>query len=223
MEGPDLAREGDDNYTKNDHDHPENQVRDRPHAVHGCEIKAVPARRMPRLMELIPSPLATAAAWILTVTFGWAVVAKFVRGNSWPSAVTRFGFRGAVAQVIVFAVPMAEAAVVVAFVGGLSRVGGSLTLTLVAAFSAAIVRARMHQGNRLPCGCFGKTHERDYRLLLARNSLLALLAVTVLLGPSSASLEVPEGAEVVPLVLVVVGSLLIAWMGIQTVTSLRRR
>ncbi len=174
-------------------------------------------------MELIPSPLATAAAWVLMATFAWAVVAKFVRGNAWPSAVTRFGFRGAVAQVIVFAVPMAEAAVAVAFIGGLSRVGGSLTLALVAAFSAAIVRARVQHGNRLPCGCFGKTHERDYRLLLARNSLLALLAVAVLLGPSSASLEVPEGAEVVPLVLVVLGSLLIVWMAVQTFASLRRR
>lgn len=174
-------------------------------------------------MELVPSPLAGAAAWILTVTFGWAVVAKFARGKAWPSAVTRFGFDGAIAQVIVFAVPIAEAAVVVAFVGGLSHVGGSLTLALVAAFSAAIVRGRLRQGDRLPCGCFGKTHERDYRLLLARNSMLALLAVAVLLGPPSMSLEVPDGAEIVPLVLVVVGTLLIAWMGIQTFTSLRRR
>ena len=174
-------------------------------------------------MEWVPSPVATIAAWILTLTFAWATVAKFVRGNEWPSAVTRFGFRGAIAQTIVFAVPLAEIAVVVMFFVGALRPGAAFTLALVAMFSAAIVRVRAVKGGRVPCGCFGKSHERDYRLLLARNSALALLAAAVLFGPRDASLRPSADIDVVPLTLAVLGLLLVVWVTVQTTSSFRRR
>ena len=174
-------------------------------------------------MEWVPAPVATLAAWILTLTFAWATVAKFVRGNEWPSAVTRFGFRGWAAQIIVFAVPLAETTVVVLFLVGALRPAAAFTLALVAMFSAAIVRVRMVEGGRVPCGCFGKSHERDYRLLLARNGALALLAAAGLMGPRGASLRPSSEVEVVPLVLAVVGLFLVAWVTVQSSSSFRRR
>ena len=174
-------------------------------------------------MDSIPAPLATVAAWILTITFTWAVAAKFIRGNEWPSAVTAFGFRGASAQAIVFAVPLAETAVVLLFFLGALRAAGALTLALVASFSAAIVRVRMQTGGRVPCGCFGKTRERDHRLLLARNASLAVLAACVLLGPDDASLRPSQPGAVIPIVLAIAGVGLVIWMALQTTSSFRRR
>ena len=174
-------------------------------------------------MEWVSAPIASAAGWILTLTFGWAALAKFIRGDEWPPAVTRFGFRGGVAQTIVFAVPIAEITIVILFVVGAARAGAALTVALVAAFSAAITRARMVSGRRVPCGCFGKSRERDYRLLLARNAALALAAATVLLGPRDVSLAPPEGTEWMPVVLSLVGAGVVAWAAVQTTSALRRR
>ena len=174
-------------------------------------------------MEWVPAPVFTLAAWILTVTFGWAAIAKFVGGPAWPSAVTRFGFRGPAAQIIVFAVPAAEITVVVLFVIGALRPAAALTLALIAAFSAAITRAVVVNGRRVPCGCFGKTTDRDYRLLVLRNGALGVVAALVLAGPPQASLRPPVGADVIPLALALVGAIVVGWAGAQTASALRRR
>lgn len=175
-------------------------------------------------MDWIPSPVATLAAWGLTATFAWAALAKFIRGDAWPKAVTGFGFRGALAQTIVFAVPLAEIAIVALFVAGALRPAGALTLALVAGFSGAIVRARgIGNRKRVPCGCFGGSRDTDYRLLLARNLALAVLAALVLLGPRSASLSFPDDLALLPTALIAIGGLLLVWMTVQTANSLRRR
>jgi len=175
-------------------------------------------------MEWVPSPLATIAAWTLVATFLWAAVAKFVRGNAWPAAIARFGFAGAAARAIAVAVPVAEIVVVALFVAGASRVAAALTLALVASFSAAIVSARMvRKSDKVPCGCFGGSGESDYRLLLARNAALAVLAGVVLLAPRPAGLSAPSEGDLLPATLVVLGGAVLTWMVAQTVSSLRRR
>lgn len=175
-------------------------------------------------MEWVPSPLATVAAWLLTATFGWAVVAKSFDRVAWTSAVTGFGFRGRLAYALVFAVPLAEVAVVGLFLVGSVKAGAALTLALVASFSIAIVRVRAtSQRDKVPCGCFGGTKSADYRLLLGRNAGLACLSAVILLAPRSTSLSLPEGTEIVPTALVVVAAVLLVWMTSQAATSLRRR
>ena len=175
-------------------------------------------------MDWIPAPLATVAAWGLIATFGWAAVAKLVRSDAWPAAVAGFGFEGPAARVVAVAVPVLEGAIVVFLATGVLRLAGALTLTLVAAFSAAIVRVRTAgSSDKVPCGCFGGSGETDYRLLLGRNAALAVLAALVLLGPRSTSLVLPAGTELVPTALVVVAGILLTWVAVQTVSSLRRR
>jgi hypothetical protein len=74
-------------------------------------------------------------------------------------------------------VPVAELAVVATVVVGAPALTSALALGLVASFSAAVVRARVRGGgDAVPCGCFGGSRARDYRLLLARNAALAGLA-----------------------------------------------
>lgn len=175
-------------------------------------------------MEWIPSPLATVAAWALIGTFAWAAAAKFVRGNDWPEAVAGFGFSGVLARAIAVAVPLFEVAIVALFVVGAVRVAAALTLALIAAFSAAIVWSRgTRDGNRVPCGCFGRTRDYDYRLLLLRNAGIAFLAALVLVAKGEVSLAVPAGTDLVPTALVAIAGVLLTWMAVQTASSLRRR
>lgn len=175
-------------------------------------------------MEWVPSPLATVAAWVLTGTFAWAAVAKFVRTDAWPRAVANLGFGGVMARVLMMAVPLAELGIVALFFLGAVRPAAALTLALIASFSAAIVRARAgRKSDRVPCGCFGGDGEYDYRLLLARNGAIATLAGSVLLAPPGVSLAPPAGMDLLPTALVVIAGVLVAWMAAQTSSSLRRR
>ncbi len=174
-------------------------------------------------MEWVPPPLATVAAWGLVATFAWAAIAKIVRGEAWQRAVAAFGLRGSAGRAVALAVPVAEVGIVVLFLTGAVRPAAALTLALVAAFSAAVVRARTtQQRDKVPCGCFGGSGETDYRLLLARNAGLLVLAALILLSPGDASLTLPENAELVPTALVVVGGLLVTWMAVQTASALKR-
>jgi hypothetical protein len=113
------------------------------------------------------------------------------------------------------AVPVLELAVALAILAGMTRPAGALTLALLAGFSLAVLRLRAIEGDRLPCGCFGKTTERDYRLMLLRNSFLTILAAVVVAAPAEMALlegfAAPEGSELLPLVLVVVGLGAAAW------------
>ena len=175
-------------------------------------------------MEWVPSPLATVAAWALTVIFAWAAVAKFIRADAWPRAVTNLGFGGTTARILMMAVPLAELVTVALFALGAAQPAAALTLALIASFSAAIARARVgRKDDRVPCGCFGGDGEYDYRLLLARNGALAVLAGLVLLAPRDVSLTPPGGMEILPTGLVVLAGVLLAWMATQTLSSLRRR
>jgi hypothetical protein len=89
------------------------------------------------------------------------------------------------------------------------KTGAALSLVLLGGFSLAVLRARSRQGDRIPCGCFGRAKERDYRLIIGRNLLLVGVTAVVLLGEESQGLlsggEVPPASDVLPALLAAVG------------------
>jgi hypothetical protein len=155
------------------------------------------------------SALTWLSALALVAVFAWAAVAKMVRYTAWNRALAAYGFDGATRQLAAPFVPTAEiaTAIVLAFVS--VQVGSALSLALLGGFSLAVLRARARRGNRLPCGCFGKTKARDYRLMLLRNGALAALAAVVLLSSETEGLlsgmDVPPAGELLPAVLAAIG------------------
>lgn len=165
---------------------------------------------------------------LLVVTFAWASAAKVLRWRRWRDALARYRLGGALERVALVGVPVAEALVVVLLVMGLVKIGAALVMALISAFSLAVVRARGFEGDRLPCGCFGRATARDYREMLVRNALLAFLAAVVLLiavvaGARNVTLPYPSGGDVVPAALVVAGLAVGVWLLRQVNVSLRRR
>lgn len=157
-------------------------------------------------------PLAAAA---LGLVFAWSGVAKVFRFSRWRAALEGYGLAGT-GPALALAVPVVELGVPALMLSSRTLAGSALALGLLALFSATILRARTVRGNRLPCGCFGGADERDYRMMLARNATLGLLAAVVLVrGRDLQTLEglgAPDAADIVPVVLVVVGVVMIAWL-----------
>lgn len=161
------------------------------------------------------------------VTFGWAAAAKVFRFGSWRGALLRYRLPAPAFAAAAVVVPVAEVAIAVSIVAGLARPGAALTIALLSAFTAAIARARAITGDKVPCGCFGKMTERDYRVVLGRNVLLGMAAAVVLLRAGDHSplegFAAPQAAEIVPAALVVTGIALILWivsqLGSRTSTS----
>jgi hypothetical protein len=166
------------------------------------------------------------SALLLVATFAWAGLAKAFRWRRWRAALSRYRLGPTLERAALLGVPATELAVVVLFVMGEVRIGAALVVALVSAFSIAVVRARGLEGDKLPCGCFGASHSRDYKEMLIRNALLAALAAGVLLlarvGGAGASAP-PARAEIVPALLVAIGIGVGAWVLWQVGTSLRRR
>jgi hypothetical protein len=171
--------------------------------------------------------LAWFACLALVLVFAWSAAAKVLRMKEWREAVPRYRLPGVLTPLTVAGVPVAEAGVVILFLVGASRVAAALTLLLLAAFSMAVMRARRLEGDRLPCGCFGKTKRRDYRVMIVRNAALALLAMPVLLRGSDTSLSegvgAPSASEIVPALLVVIGLALAGWMLWSVTVPSKRR
>ncbi|MDQ3951885.1 MAG: hypothetical protein M3279_02800 [Actinomycetota bacterium] len=159
-------------------------------------------------MLLVPS--------LLGLAFVWAAVAKITRFGAWRSALSGYRLPQMVMGPALFLVPAIELATafLLARGGDVTRAGAALTVGLLAAFSLAVLRARRLQGDRLPCGCFGGSGSRDYRLMLVRNALLGAVAAAILLVPGVARYEVdaPEAAQLVPAALAALGVALIAWL-----------
>ena len=174
----------------------------------------------------MPDPLLLVAELLLALTFTWAVVAKAFRWSVWMESLDGYGFEGAARRAVAISVPVAELAVASLIVLGPVRAGLAASLFLVSIFSFGILQARSRGGDRVPCGCFGKTDERDYRWLLVRNGLLAALAGTALLGGADESVvsltEAPSSSEILPALLVSGGVVLLAWLGWIVVTLMRK-
>jgi Methylamine utilisation protein MauE len=150
------------------------------------------------------------AAELVALVFAWAAIGKALRFRRWRGQILGYGLPAA--GTLAVAVPLVEAGVPALVVGGFPTAAGALALGLLAAFSAAILRARRLEGDRLPCGCFGGGDRRDYRLLLARNLALGAVAAAALADPAGDPWADVGPAELLPVVLLAVGLLMTAFL-----------
>lgn len=154
--------------------------------------------------------------FLLAVAFFWAAVAKASRPSAWRNALIGYQLPHSIVMPALVLVPVAEivAGVLLSAGGVASKAGAALSVALLAAFSLAVLRARRIRGDRLPCGCFGGSGSRDFRLMLVRNAALGAVAAAILLVPAVAryELETPDAAQMLPALLVALGAVLIAWL-----------
>lgn len=168
--------------------------------------------------------LARLTSFALGLVFLWAAGAKMLGFSAWRAALAGYRPPPAMQRALALAVPVAEGGLAAAFFVGATRLGAALALAALALFSLAIARARTLQGTRLPCGCFGSNKQRDYRFLLARNTVLAVGAGALLVygrdvpGYPSA----PSDGAWPAVVLVVLGSALLVWVVIGVRSGMRR-
>jgi hypothetical protein len=162
----------------------------------------------------------------LATVFGVASAGKVLSPRRWRESLTAYRL-GPLERPALVSVPLAEGTVAGLVVAGAAATASILALLLLAAFSVAILRARALHGSLVPCGCFGGTRARDFRVLLGRNLALALLAAGVLVTGASFPLlqwtRSPGGGELLPAVLVVAGLVLAAWLGRMATVTLRRQ
>ena len=185
---------------------------------------------LPRSVDTAPSGavragIAVIAAGLVAGTFAWAAVAKLLHRRRWRHTLAGYSLPAVLASVLEPGLPLAELGVPFAVLLGYRREAAWLALVLLAVFAVAIVRTRVRgDGDEIACGCFGGT-TRDYRLLLARNALLAAVAATSISAPDVPLLRWPgppgEG-EVLPFVLAVTALAVAGFTAWRTTTWLRR-
>ncbi len=175
----------------------------------------------------MPTTASTLAAAVLACAFAWAAAAKLVQFKAWGAALDGYRIPRSLHPVALVGLPVAEIVVTVLLLAGPLKSGAALAVALVAVFSMAIIRARSLQGDKLPCGCFGRTEARDYRLMLIRNGVLAALAAAVLLsGTQEGVVQELSGLsieDVLPVTLVGLGLILSLWMVRQVANAFRGR
>jgi hypothetical protein len=152
------------------------------------------------------------ASLLLAAVFGWASLAKVLGPGTWRRALEGYRLPAPIAWVALVAVPTAEAAVTILLLAGSITFGAGLALVLLSAFSIAVIRARRSVGDRLPCGCFGGQRLRDARLMLARNTALAVVAGVAVLERRAPAFSPPSTEDLVPALLTVIGAVLTASM-----------
>jgi hypothetical protein len=166
------------------------------------------------------------AAVALAIAFGWAAVAKLVRARWWRRSLQSYGLGRGFQRMVAVGVPLVELGIAVLPFLGLPSTAGVVSLAVLAAFSVAIVAARIRNGPRLDCGCFGPARVRDYRLLLARNGALAIVALVAWRRGADtwigADAVAPSGGELVPVALVALGLVLATLVVVATVRTVRR-
>ncbi len=154
--------------------------------------------------------------FLLGVAFFWAAIAKASRPSAWRHALVGYRLPAGMTTPALVLVPVFEivAGVLLSAGGDGSRAGAALAVALLAAFSLAVLRARRLQGDQLPCGCFGGSGSRDYRLMLVRNAVLGAVAAAILVVRPVAEyeLEPPAASQALPAVLVGLGLVLVGWL-----------
>jgi hypothetical protein len=175
----------------------------------------------------MPASALRVVSVLLASTFAWAALAKVVRWARWRDALSGYELPRVVRSSAAPAVPIAEAGVAAMLLVGQTRAGAALSVALLTSFSGALLLARERRGNRLPCGCFGRATERDYRVLLARNGVLGMLsAILLTAGRDVAPAEgwtAPAGGDLLPALLVTAGIVVVAWTVWQVTSSFSQK
>jgi hypothetical protein len=171
-------------------------------------------------------PVVRTISLLLAIVFAWAAAAKLVRFGQWRAVLAGYRLPPWTERPIAVIVPLVEAVVAFLSLAGETRAGAALSVMLLSSFSLALVRARALQGDRLPCGCFGANKERDYKLLLLRNGVLALLPTALLLGgrdvtPTS-GVGWPSMSDALPTLLTLVGLAVALWIAREVATSFKK-
>jgi hypothetical protein len=173
-----------------------------------------------------PAEPGALAAAIVTLAFGAAGASKLLRPRVWRRALASYRLPAPIERVTAAGVPLLELGIAVLPLLGRASTAGLLTLVALSAFSAAVVVARVRVGRRIDCGCFGTAATRDYRVLLARNAGLAVVASIAWLDGIDAPLggvpAWPSSRDALPAALVVVGVGLVLWVGVQALLTIRR-
>jgi hypothetical protein len=159
-------------------------------------------------------PLTFVSALALAIAFAWAAVSKIVSFQRWRRALRGYGLPGRLERAALWGTPALEATAAGLTLTGPIEIAGALILALLATFSIVVLRARAISGDRLPCGCFGGTTDRDYRLMLIRNAVLGLPAAALVLSGDAGlidRLESLQGSDILPLGLVLLAGGLIVW------------
>jgi hypothetical protein len=194
-------------------------------AAHVAVLLAVgvAAAAMLQTSDVLVAPLAAA---VLGAAFGWSAGTKIARPASWWRVLGSYGLPRWVQRTSVISVPVAEVAIVGLVVMGMHRTAGIAALVILAAFSAAILRARRRFGDVVACGCFGSV-ARDYRILLLRNALLAGGALIAALGgvdaPRISVPGLPTATDAFPAALAATGIVVAVWMLASSLRSARVR
>ena len=174
-----------------------------------------------------PGAAGALAAAALTVTFGASTVAKVAGRSVWRRVLRSYGLPRPLERVSRSGVPAAEGLVALLPLLGMGSSAGLLALALLWVFSIAIVAARARGDRGIDCGCFGSARRRDYRVLLLRNGVLAIVAAVAWRAGADAwalrSLGMPRGSDLLPAAITVVGLGLAAWVAAQAVRALGRR
>jgi len=173
----------------------------------------------------MPVAAVSAFSFALALVFAWAGIAKILRFSEWRAALVAYRLPVRIRALAVAGVPLLEGAVVALLIAGATRAGAALTVALVASFSLALQRAQPSDDGRLPCGCFGKTKDRDYRLMLVRNALIAAVAGLLLIFGSDVGflegISSPGWDELLPAALGLVGVILGGWLIYESTASLK--
>ena len=186
-----------------------------PRLAHGVALGLVALTAGVAARELPRGDVGEIAAAVLAVAFAWAAVSKVASPRSWRRALSGYGLPAGVERVTAVGVPVAEASVPLLVLLGFPQVAGVAATALLIAFSGAILVARARRGDRLPCGCFAGARVRDYRAMLARNALLAGVALVTALGASDAVVQpriaAPGREDLLPAAIVVISLAVASW------------
>lgn len=162
---------------------------------------------------------------LIAVVFAWSAGTKIAQPQAWRTVLQRYRLGGISTPAVVL-VPGAEALVVALVLLGETRAAGAMSVGMLSAFTLAVVRLRNTEGDRLPCGCFGSSKVRDYRIVLLRNTLLGSAAAVMLAGDRDVALldgiGVPSGSQIVPALLVVVAVAAAVWLLYSVTRSFKR-
>jgi uncharacterized membrane protein YphA (DoxX/SURF4 family) len=115
-------------------------------------------------------------ALALAAVFAWAAVAKLLHRPTTSRSFAAFGLP--VPDTLAVAVPVSEIVLAAVLVVN-PALGATLALAVLAAFTTQLLLAR-RRGADTGCGCFGGSRPATPNVELARNAVLALAAVAVL-------------------------------------------